>query len=97
MDSKLFICGGCNQAEIILNSLYSVDTEDNYVSLNKMSERRTDASLCGVGSLLLVIGGYTKEILSSCEKYSLVRNKWDLIPSLKTARRMAGSCALPSH
>ena len=46
--------------------------------------------------MLLAVGGENEESVGNCEKYSVTRNRWAVLPHLKTARQSAGTVLLPS-
>ena len=52
--------------------------------------------MCGLPSLLIVLGGNNEKDLKICEKYFVNLNKWTGLPPLSTARQWPGSVLLES-
>ena len=61
-----------------------------------MNHSRCGLTICGIGSLLLGIGGYNKFSLRDVEQYTIPFDKWSPLPRLKSSRVYAGACVLPS-
>ena len=61
-----------------------------------MNQRREKASLSGVFSQLICLGGQNFEILKVCETYLINLDKWTALPQLNRARYLPGSVVLQS-
>ena len=80
-----------------LNEFFSTDYFGKCEELAPLIESRSCLSLCGQPSILLALGGFKEDTLSTVEQYIVSIDKWEELAPLNKARRWAGSCLLPSR
>ena len=95
INQTLYACGGIQKTRSA--SLLWVDYSGQLTRLNSMSLGRSSASLSGLSSWLIVLGGFNQDDnLSCCEQYQVASNKWGGLSCLNISRQWPGSILLKS-
>jgi hypothetical protein len=100
-EGKLYIAGGSNSLKALKAfEEYNLSTHKNLFkqSLPNMHQARDELGLTlGFDGYLYACGGVNESstVLSSCERYSWDKGKWESIPSMNKPRHLFGLVSMP--
>ena len=97
--NRYFICGGRNEDQKCSKDTFEfIFDSSSFIKHSPMKKEKRNHSLISIKHFasFYSLGGYNAEsgYLRACEKYSLKKNTWRLIPSLKEARQDITPCLI---
>ncbi|KAL5106780.1 Kelch-like protein 12 [Taenia crassiceps] len=99
LNDDVYIIGGKDDNGKSLSQVERVNLYNGQIhSTTPMSRPRSGASAVASDRSILVFGGYDKTrnvMLSSCEEYDPVADRWTALPNMPTARYATGAVYIP--
>ena len=85
-NGHLFLCGGLSASEWLQDAC-EIDVMSGVVTpVKNMTMRRGRLGICLYFNWVYVFGGWNGAPMRSCERYSLLREAWEVVPDMISAR-----------